>query len=73
MYPHDIFYGDGGENTRIIVQNVVADSTADFLAEAQSREVRSLVAYEIAMIDIAQAMGTLLGQGRVIWEASDID
>lgn len=46
---------------------------ADFLAEAQSREVRSLVAYEIAMIDIAQATGTLLGQGRVIWESNPGD
>lgn len=38
---------------------------ADFLADAQVRELNALAAYEIAKIDIAFATGTLLGNGRV--------
>lgn len=38
---------------------------ADFLAEAQVREINALAAYEIAKIDIAFVTGTLLGSGRV--------
>lgn len=37
------------------------------LADAQSREIRALAAYEISQVDIAFATGTLLGQDRVIW------
>lgn len=46
---------------------------ANFLGEAQAREVRALAAYEIARIDIAVATGTLLGEGGVIWEPATID
>ncbi|MEE2971987.1 MAG: TolC family protein [Planctomycetota bacterium] len=35
------------------------------LADAQSREVRSLADYQIALVDIAFATGTLLGRARV--------
>lgn len=38
---------------------------ADFLADAQVREVESLAGYEIAKIDIAFVTGTLLGSGQV--------
>ena len=35
------------------------------LADARSREVRSLADYEIALVDIAFATGTLLGRTQV--------
>ncbi|HNQ22621.1 MAG TPA: TolC family protein [Phycisphaerae bacterium] len=38
------------------------------LADAQSREIQALTAYEISQIDIAYATGTLIGRDRVIWE-----
>ena len=38
---------------------------ASRLADAQSREVRSLADYEIALVDISFATGTLLGHSRV--------
>ena len=38
---------------------------ASRLADAQSREVRSLADYQIALIDIAFATGTLLGHSRI--------
>ena len=38
---------------------------ASRLADAQSREVRSLADYEIALVDISFASGTLLGHSRV--------
>ena len=41
------------------------------LADAQSREVQALSAYQIALIDIAFATGTLLGQSKVEFEESD--
>ena len=41
------------------------------LADAQSREVQALSAYQIALIDIAFATGTLLGQAKVEFEESD--
>ena len=41
------------------------------LADAQSREIRALAAYEISQVDIAFATGTLLGQDGVVWEATD--
>ncbi len=37
------------------------------LADAQSSEVRALVDYEIARVDIAFGTGTLLGYGRILW------
>lgn len=52
-----------GERTSTDVQNAL---TA--LADAQSREVRGLANYQIAMVDIAFATGTLLGHDRVRWE-----
>ncbi|MFB0987458.1 MAG: TolC family protein, partial [Phycisphaerales bacterium] len=41
------------------------------LADAKSREVQALSAYQIALIDIAFATGTLLGQSKVEFEESD--
>ncbi|MDG2132040.1 MAG: TolC family protein [Phycisphaerales bacterium] len=41
------------------------------LADAQSREVQSLAAYQIALVDIAFATGTLLGQSKVEFDESD--
>lgn len=38
---------------------------ADFLAEAQLREVRALGAYEVSKVDLAFVTGTLLGSGTV--------
>lgn len=38
---------------------------ADFLAEAQLREVSALAAYEISKVDLAFVTGTLLGTGKV--------
>ena len=35
------------------------------LADAQSREVRALADYQISLVDIAFATGTLLGQSQV--------
>lgn len=40
-------------------------TAADFLAEAQLREVNALAAYEVAKIDLAFVTGTLLGSGKV--------
>lgn len=37
------------------------------LADAQSAEIRALADYQIALVDIAFATGTLLGQSRVNW------
>ncbi len=38
---------------------------ADFLAEAQIREISALSEYEIAKVSLAYATGTVLGKGRV--------
>jgi len=38
------------------------------LADAQSREVAALAAYEIALVDIAFATGNSLGAARIRWE-----
>ena len=38
------------------------------LGDAQSAEIRSLVDYQIAQVDLAYATGTLLGAARVEWE-----
>jgi outer membrane protein TolC len=43
------------------------------LAGAESREIRALAAYEISLINIAVATGTLLGQDRVMWHPTDLD
>lgn len=43
------------------------------LADAQSREIRALAAYEVSQIDIAFATGTLIGKDRVIWEPTGLD
>ena len=43
------------------------------LADGQSREIRALVAYEIARVDIAFATGNLLGQGSVMWQPIHLD
>ncbi len=45
----------------------------NFLGEAQIREIRALVEYEIAKVDIAFATGTLLGYGRVRIESTPYD
>ncbi len=39
------------------------------LADAQSAEIQALADYQIAQVDIAFATGTLLGHGRVRWDA----
>lgn len=41
-------------------------------AEARLRRINALAGYEIAMIDLAQATGTLLGYGRIIIEPTDL-
>ncbi len=50
---------------------------ADFLADAQIKELNALAAYEIAKIDLAFVTGTLLGSGNVqlasFDETHDID
>ena len=38
------------------------------LADAQSSEILALTDYQIALVDISFATGTLLGAGRVIWQ-----
>lgn len=43
------------------------------VADAQSREISALTAYEISQIDIAFATGTLVGHGRVMWEPIGLD
>jgi outer membrane protein TolC len=45
----------------------VLDASAN-LADAQSREVAALAAYQIALVDIAFATGTSLGAARIRWE-----
>ncbi|MCI0366571.1 MAG: TolC family protein [Phycisphaerales bacterium] len=52
-----------GERTSTDVLNATAN-----LADAQSREVIALAEYQIALIDIAFATGTLLGHDRVRWQ-----
>lgn len=68
------------EETLLAARNFLAEQTqfnagvrtstdvliaADFLADAQIRELNAMSAYEIAKIDIAFVTGTLLGTGRV--------
>lgn len=48
----------------------VLDAAAN-LADAQSAEVRALVDYQIAQVDLAFATGTLLGASRVQWSPTE--
>ena len=43
------------------------------LANAQSREIQALAAYEISLIDIAYATGNLIGHSSVIWEPTKLE
>lgn len=43
------------------------------LAESQLSEIRAVVEYQIAQVDLAAATGTLLGASRVSWEPSTPD
>jgi outer membrane protein TolC len=45
----------------------VLDQQAKF-ANAQSAEIRALTEYQIALVDLAYATGTLLGAAKVQWE-----
>jgi outer membrane protein TolC len=45
----------------------VLQAQANF-AEAQSREILALTEYQISLIDLAFATGTLLGAAKVEWE-----
>jgi outer membrane protein TolC len=45
--------------------------SATDLADAQLSRIRALAGYEIAMIDLARATGTLLGYGRIVLEPTD--
>lgn len=44
---------------------------ASRLADAQSSEVRAIADYQIAMVDLAFATGTMLGAGQVDWAPLD--
>ena len=50
----------------------VLDASAR-LADAQSREVFALAAYQNALVDIAFATGTSLGSARIRWEPFGLD
>jgi len=50
----------------------VLDASAS-LADAQSREVAALAAYQSALVDIAFATGTSLGAARIRWEPFSMD
>lgn len=43
------------------------------LAGAQSREIRALALYEISLVDIAVATGSLLGKDQIIWSPTGLD
>jgi outer membrane protein len=45
----------------------VLDAQARF-ADAQSLEITALVDYEISLVDMAYATGTLLGADKILWE-----
>jgi len=40
------------------------------LADAQSAEITALVNYEISLVDMAYATGTLLGADKIEWQAT---
>jgi outer membrane protein len=48
----------------------VLDADAN-LADARLAEIRAVIEYQIAQIDLGVATGTLLGQARVDWEPRD--
>ncbi len=58
-------FGVGASTT-----NDVLDAAAR-LADAQSAELRAIVDYQIAQVDLAFATGTLLGANRVSFEPTD--
>ncbi|MFI4862100.1 MAG: TolC family protein [Phycisphaerales bacterium JB063] len=58
---------DQGLNTSTDVQDAQTR-----LADAQSSEVRALVDYQIAQIDLAFATGTVLGSTQVRWEPAGL-
>lgn len=58
---------DQGLNTSTDVQDAQAR-----LADAQSSEVRALVDYQVAQIDLAFATGTVLGATQVRWDPSEL-
>lgn len=43
------------------------------LSDAQSREIAALADYQIALVDLAFATGTLLGEGRIDWMSEPTD
>ena len=45
----------------------VLDAQTKF-ADAQSAEIQALAEYQIALVDLAYATGTLLGAARIHWE-----
>ncbi|MBO6513297.1 MAG: TolC family protein [Phycisphaerales bacterium] len=55
---------DVGRSTSTIVLDADAN-----LANARLSEIRAIVDYQIAQIDLAVASGTLLGQAKVEWES----
>ncbi len=57
---------DAGRSTTTDV--LIADTN---LADARLTEIRAIVDYQIAQIDLAFATGTLLGQSKVDWTPSD--
>jgi len=57
---------DAGRSTTTDV--LIADTN---LADARLTEIRAVVDYQIAQIDLAFATGTLLGQSKVDWAPSD--
>lgn len=42
------------------------------LADAQSSEIRAITEYQIALVDLAHATGTLLGAAKVDWEPIEV-
>jgi len=50
----------------------VLDAAAS-LADAQLAEIRALADYQIAMVDIAFATGTLLGHAQIDWQPQSIN
>ena len=42
------------------------------LADAQSAEISSLVDYQISLVDLAYATGTVFGSAKVRWEPYDM-
>ncbi len=57
---------DAGRSTTTDV--LIADAN---LADARLTEIRAIVDYQIAQIDLAFATGTLLGQSKIDWAPSD--